>query len=425
MISAKNVHIIGIGGIGTSAVARYFKAKGATISGSDMHPSDILDDLDKEGIKVKIGHFADNIPRDCDLVIYSRAVPATNVERQVAVERGISELSFPQFLGELSKEHKTIAVSGTNGKSTTTAMIARILIDAGLDPTVIVGTQVPGWKDKNLRMGEGEWLVIEACEHMASMLEISPDIAVITNIEEDHLDFYKDLDDIREHFQKWIDGVKGGGSVVLNAQDGQSQMLKVENAASFDTRDDIKLNIPGDFNIMNASAAMKVAEVIGVDESVAKAAVEGFEGTWRRFEHVGAWHDADIYSDYAHHPTAVKGSIAAFKEKYPDRRLVICFQPHQYSRTAELFDDFVDSFEKVDVLILSEVYEVAGRNEHAGKTSKDLVEAVKNHGKPDEVYYAKDLDESESKLRDVVVSGDVIVLMGAGDVDTVARKLAS
>jgi UDP-N-acetylmuramate--alanine ligase len=425
MKNAKNVHIIGIGGIGTSAVARYFVTKGAEVSGSDMHPSSIIDDLSKEDVRVKIGHFADNIPRECDLVVYSRAVPATNVERQAAVERGITEVSYPQFIGALAKEYKTIAISGTNGKSTTTAMVARILIDAGLDPTVIIGTLVPGWEKKNLRVGKGDWLIVEACEHLASMLEISPDIAVITNIEEDHLDFYKDLDDIRGHFQTWVDGIKNGGSVVLNAQDGQSDMLKTSNAVKFDARDDLNLAIPGSFNMMNASAAIKVAEVIGVDEDVAKAAVEGFEGTWRRFEYIGQWQDADVYSDYAHHPTAVKGSISAFKEKYPDRRLVVCFQPHQYSRTAELFDDFVTSFEETDVLILSEVYEVAGRNEDKSKTSKDLVDAIKEHGKPDQVMYAGDIDEAESKLRDVVEKGDIIVFMGAGDIDTVARKLAS
>ncbi|PIZ53726.1 UDP-N-acetylmuramate--L-alanine ligase, partial [Candidatus Uhrbacteria bacterium CG_4_10_14_0_2_um_filter_41_7] len=170
MINAKNVHIIGIGGIGTSAVAKWWQDQGAKVSGSDMHTSKIIDDLDKRGIEVKIGHFVDNVPRDCDLAIYSGAVPTTNVERQMVAELGVLELSYSEFLGQLAKTKKTIAVSGTNGKSTTTAMIATILIEAGYDPTVILGTKVPGWPEENLRIGKGDWFVVEACEHMANML---------------------------------------------------------------------------------------------------------------------------------------------------------------------------------------------------------------------------------------------------------------
>jgi UDP-N-acetylmuramate--alanine ligase len=420
MINAKKVHIIGIGGIGTSAIARYFLASGATVSGSDMHLSDLTKALMKEGALIKVGHFADNIPSDCDLVVFSTAVPATNVERVAAEGRGLIMTSYPDFLGELAKTKKTIAVSGTNGKSTTTAMIAKILIDAGMDPLVILGTQSPDLNHGNLHMGSGEWFVVEACEHMGNMLKIVPDIAVVTNIEEDHLDYYNDLYDIRDHFSRWAKSAKH--LVILNENDTQSKMLAIHKPVLF-SQVDFDVGVPGAFNRANAAAAQQVARVAGASDEIIEVALKAFSGTWRRFERVGEWKGADIYSDYAHHPTSVRGTIAAFKEKYPDRRLVICFEPHQFSRTEELFDDFVTSFKGTDLLIISEVYEVEGRNESQGVTSKDLVREIKEGGESGQVMHAEDLEKAEGLIREHVEKGDIIVIMGAGDIDLIARKL--
>ncbi|MBT3230864.1 UDP-N-acetylmuramate--L-alanine ligase [Candidatus Uhrbacteria bacterium] len=438
MMNAKTVHIVGLGGIGTSAIARLFLANGATVSGSDVHSSSIIDDLKNEGIEFRLGHFAENVPRDCDLMIYSRAVPADNVERQIASERSIVELSYPEFLGELAKTKKTIAVSGTNGKSTTTAMIASILIEAGLDPTVIVGTQVPGWERHNLRIGESEWLVVEACEHMASMLNIAPDVAVITNITEDHLDFYSGIDEIVETFQKWVSSIKSGGACVINAQDDESAKIEFSKIEKFEVEgrhidgenqsfmvdgDPYRLMIPGDFNAQNAAAAIVAAKHVGVSAGVCAQALEKFKGTWRRFEHLGVWKSADIYSDYAHHPDAIKGSISAFKEAKPDRRIVLVFEPHQHSRTKELFDDFTTCFYGVDELILAEIYGVEGRAEDEAISAKVLADSVKGTGSIDDVHFAKDHDNAESILRDVVKPNDVVIIMGAGSIDNLARKL--
>ncbi|MFH1631512.1 MAG: UDP-N-acetylmuramate--L-alanine ligase [bacterium] len=438
MIQSKNVHIIGIGGIGTSAVAKWFLHAGATVTGSDLHPSDIIDYLKRRGVGIQIGHAVGNVPSECDLIIYSRAVSENNPERVVARDRGITQLSYAEFLGQLAGEHKTIAVSGTNGKSTTTAMIAQILIDADYDPTIIVGTKVPGWEDGNLRVGKSDWLVVEACEHMASMLEIKPQVAVITNIEEDHLDFYRDLDHIRETFQQWIN--QALGSVILNARDPESQKLKASHAILFDVQNrrteagkqvfdvagvEVALKIPGEFNAENAAAALTVARNVGIDDDTALKSLASFKGTWRRFELVGKWHDADVYSDYAHHPSAVEGSLEAFNEFFPDRRVVVVFEPHQHSRTHELFDDFVDAFDNADALIVSEIYEVAGRTEERHESSADLAEAIKDRGKIGTVLYAKNHDAAEDHLRDIVEPGDVIVIMGAGSIDMLARRLAA
>ncbi|RMD50705.1 UDP-N-acetylmuramate--L-alanine ligase [Candidatus Parcubacteria bacterium] len=435
MIQAKNVFIIGIGGIGTSAAAKWWKAQGAKVSGSDVYRNGIVHDLENEGIKVYLGHSADNIPFDCDLVIHSRAVPVGNVERQVAAERGILDISYPEFLGELSKLHKTIAVSGTNGKSTTTAMIASVLIEANLDPTVVLGSKMADWPHKNLRIGNGDLLVTEACEHMASFLNIMPDIAIVTNIEEDHLDFYRDLDQIRDTFQLWIDKAKN--AVVINKRDKESQKLKIKKKIEFDYSDRVvasgkqkfvvdgdeyELSIPGEFNVQNAAAAIAVGRYLQIKPEIIRNALVKFKGTWRRFEKVGLWKGAEIYSDYAHHPTAIRGAIRAFKEFFPDRRLIVVFQPHQHSRTHELFAEFVKSFDEADIAMIMEVYEVAGRTEEKYESGQDLVDEMKNLRKIP-VYYVADIKKAENKLRDLVKKDDIIVCMGAGSIDELARKL--
>lgn len=420
MNDPKNVHIIGIGGIGTSAVARWFLAQNKTVSGSDVKESDLTRALLKEGAQVKLGHFADNIPSECDFIVYSSAVPKTNVERQAADERGISSLSYPEFLGELAKTKRTIAISGTNGKSTTTAMIAKMFIDAGLDPTVILGTKSPDLPHENLRIGKSDWFIVEACEHMAHMLNIAPQIAVVTNVEEDHLDFYRDIDHIRDSFQEWIDSAK---QIVLNAKDTESQKLETNGATYFGLGSDIDLAIPGDFNKANAAAAIEAAKLAGIDEAAARESLKAFQGTWRRFEKVGQLNEVDIYSDYAHHPTAIQGAIHGFKTSFPDRRLVVCFEPHQFSRTEELFDEFAKSFGSADVLILSEIYEVEGRNESHGITSKDLIEAVKKQSPNLIAHYAANLDEAEALARDIIEPSDIFIAMGAGDIDQIARNL--
>ncbi len=421
MIQAKQVHFIGIGGIGVSAAAKWWLAQGASVTGSDKTASKITQDVADQGAAVAINSPENTVPEGCDLVIYSAAIAESNIERRHAKEHGITQWSYPEFLGELAKTKKTIAISGTNGKSTTTAMIASVLIEAGLDPTVILGTMVPGWEQKNLRVGNGEWFVVEACEHMANMLHIQPTIAVITNIEEDHLDFYRDIDHIRDTFQTWVDSVE---TVVLNGKDKESQKIKATNGVYFgELKTDINLSIPGAFNRLNAAAAEMVGRTIGIEDSVIKTALESFKGTWRRFEHVGTWKEADIFSDYAHHPTAVIGSIEGFKYQYPDRRLVVIFEPHQHSRTHELFEEFTKSFDAADVLVLAEIYEVEGRTEEKFESSKDMAESVKMRKTIKEVQYAANHTEVKNLLEQLTQSNDIIVFMGAGSIDGVAREL--
>jgi len=457
----KQVHCIGIGGIHVSALGKLLLARGVEVSGSDLVKSEITDELEGSGADINIGHKDSNVEL-CDLVIYSDAVPEDNVERKKAKELGIEQMSSYDFIGELSKDYYTIAVSGTNGKSTTTAMLGLILEAAGLDPTVIVGTKVDQWGG-NIRIGKSKYLVTEADEYKAHMLKLNPKMIVLTNLEEDHLDFYKDLDDIVEHFRKYVGKLSEDGVLVYNKDDANVAKLLhcyIARKVGYTVGDvsSLRLRVPGEFNRYNAAAAAVAAKGLGVSNEVIKQSLEEFKGTWRRFERVGQCKGATVISDYAHHPTSVAGTIRATKELYPDRRLIAVFQPHQHNRTRKLFKDFVSAFAKasadklVDLIILSEVYDVAGRTTDEDKKvgSRDLVEEIKklSHSttagatakagqagqassgqgnkeiKDDEdTLYAKDLNETKGIILENIKEGDVVLIMGAGSIDEVARDL--
>ncbi len=421
-----------------SALAKWFLHEGVKVSGSDVHPSPITHELESRGAKVCSGHATTNLIEDVDLLIYSPAVPQTNVERVAARERGILERTNFEILGELSTLFSTIVVSGTNGKSTTTAMLGLMLEAAGLDPTVLVGSLVPGFKDGNFRHGKGTYFVVEGCEYRANMLNFHPEMIVLTNIEEDHLDYYRDLTHIQETFQTFVDGAKG--KVVFNANDPGSAVLKIREVVSFGSTADyqlegritsigkqsvrtnhgnFELQIPGEFNVYNALAATAAAMELGVSFPVCARVLNEFRGIWRRFERVGVWKGADIISDYGHHPSAIKQTIEAAREFFPNRRIVLCYQPHQHDRTKKLFDEFVEVLPQADVTILSEIYDVAGRNETHNVSSSQLVEKIASS----HVSYATDLLAVESQLRGLVQPTDVVLIMGAGDIDEIARKL--
>lgn len=459
MINATHVHLVGAGGIGISGIGKWFLAKGATVTGSDAKQTTITDDLVRRGVAITIGHDASNVPLDCDLVVYTEAAGEDNPERAEASRRGIRQLGHFAFLGELSKGMRTICVTGTNGKSTTTAMLGKIFEECGWDPTVFVGSLVPGWELGNVRMGAGEFLILEGDEYKRKMLALSPETTVITNIEEDHLDVYKDLDDIVATFQRLADQSK---YVIVNGDDENSMRLTAKSLTRFGVDDAgadvyaedrvtvgggqdflvrrnvagheeslgrVSLQVPGSFNMMNALAATSVAVAYGANFAHVQKALADFAGIWRRFERVGKRNGADVISDYGHHPTAVKATLAAAKEFFPGRRILLAFQPHQHNRTKELFEEFVTSFDNADVLVLAEIYGVEGRTEDGERVSSlDLLNAMQqripagsDNVRPME--FAKDLADVEAKICQQLRDGDVVIVMGAGDIDAVARKL--
>lgn len=449
------IHCIGIGGIGMSAIAKLLLAEGKTVSGSDLALSEITADLERRGITVFDEQKPEHISQETDLVIYSSAVPETNPERKHAAELGIPELSYPEYLAELSKHYSTIVVTGTNGKSTTTAMLGLLLEAAGYDPTVLVGSLVPGWELGNLRMGKGRFFVVEGCEYREHMTLLHPEAVVLTNIEEDHLDYYKDIDHIRGAFQKLVDKLKGKGMVIVNADDKESMKLSIDTAVSYAASAEadyqlsqrrnkdgkqqfsvsrknpeeklgvLELGMPGAYNAMNALAATTAAMELGVTFELCQKTLKRFTGIWRRFERVGEINGATVISDYGHHPTAVSAALKAAREFFPDKRILLCFQPHQHSRTLELKDEFIEALAASDHTIISEIYGVSGRTEKEERmiSSKDLVDGILAKNPTADCVYAENLEEAEKLIREKAEEGDIILIMGAGDIDSIARNL--
>lgn len=432
-----------------SAICRMMLKAGKTVNGSNLSSLG-TDELEKLGAKIFIGHQASNLTSDVDLVVYSAAVPEDNPERIRAVQLNIAQLSYPEFLGELSKDKFTVAVSGTNGKSTTTAILG--LMAGQLDPTVIVGSKLTEW-DGNFRLGLSKYFIVEACEWNAHMLNLSPKMIVLTNLEEDHLDYYRDINHITETFQAYIEKLDKQDLLVINVDDDNLKKLKprsrvltygIKNPADlmaqnikvgqgwqefdlvsqkFNLNAHFKIKIPGIFNVYNFLAAISVAHSLGVPMEEIKNRGEQFTGIWRRFERINS--DKVIISDYAHTPSAVKGTILAAKEFFPNQRLMVVFQPHHHNRTKKLFNDFINSFDGADIIIVSEIYDVAGREEEQDSdiSSQDLVKAIKQKYPAKDIYYAVDLNETTKKVLEFAQPDDVILIMGAGDIYTIVDDL--
>ncbi len=403
----KRAHFIGIGGIGVSAIARMLLELGAQVTGSDASGSEITEELSSRGATLFSGHREENlmaagfIP---DLVVFTIAIASDNPELALARSLQIPCFSYPEILGELTKNYFTIAVSGTHGKTTTTAMVAKIMIDAGLDPTVIVGSLLlegfskGSGKASNFIAGKSKYLVLEACEYRRSFLNLHPDIIVITNIDNDHLDYYKDLEEIKEAFGEFEQRLKPSGKVVKSLKSLQS----------------LKLRVPGKHNQENASAALAVAEILKIPESTARASLENFSGTWRRFEYKGKTQNgALVYNDYAHHPTEIRATLAGARELYPKNKIIAVFQPHLYSRTKILLQEFAQSFKEAEEVIVTDIYaarEALDPSIHA----LDLVRNLKRYGAHG--HYIKNFDQIKMYLSGHTQTGDIVITMGAGDV---------
>jgi len=420
------IHFIGIGGIGVSALAQYYLTKGHKVSGSDLAFSEIIDILKKTGAKVFLGpHRNDNMPEDVDLVIYSPAVQVDNPEFKIAKKKRIKLLSYPQALGELMRGYFTIAVSGTHGKSTTCAMLSLLLINAGLDPTVIIGTKLKEFNDSNFRVGKSKYLIIEADEWKASFLNYSPDIIVLTNIEEEHLDYYKDLDHILETYNKYIKNINKGGLLILNRDDVNIAKLNINKFKDYSLKQEEAeklrkiLKVPGDHNIYNALATLAVARNLDIPDKVSFTALSKYKGAWRRFEtkkqsinnkeHI-------VISDYGHHPTEIKATLSAAREKFPQNKIWCIFQPHQYQRTFYLFNDFVKVFSNapVDKLIITDIFDVAGREKGDIKEKINSEKLIKKIKLPNSEYLPK--YKIKKYLKDNLIGGEIIIIMGAGNV---------
>jgi UDP-N-acetylmuramate--alanine ligase len=440
----ERVHLTGIGGISMSGLAEILADLGYTVTGSDAKPSSIIQKLDRMGIKTTIGHYAENV-EGADLLVYTAAVKADNPELVAAAKAGIPCIDRATLLGEIMKKYpRSIAVSGTHGKTTTTSMISMIMLEEGLDPTIHIGGELTAIGGTT-RIGKSDFFIAEACEYTGSFLKLHPKLEVILNIEFDHADYFKDINDVKETFRKYAALVPKDGCIVANADDKNVMDIvsgltcnKVTYglrstectwSASDITFDEmgnasytllfhgeqvteIRLRVPGIHNVSNSLAAIAACSFMGCSPAAAARAFLKFTGTCRRFEIKGTSEGITVIDDYAHHPSEIAATLRA-AEKFGHSRIWCIFQPHTYSRTKSLMNDFVTSFDKADILILTDIY--AAREKDNGEVSSSmLADRITRTGKT--VLYIKDFGSIAEYLDKNARPGDLIITMGAGDI---------
>jgi len=421
--SIRKAYFIGIKGVGMTALAQVLKSYGIEVLGSDKEEKFFTDEvLEKIKIKVIEKFNSSNIPSDVDLVIVSVAYynesdkdQPSNVEVKEAIKRNLPILTYAQILGMIFDQKYGIAVSGTHGKSTTAAMLGVVLEQAGLDPTVIVGTRVLEWQS-NARVGKSKYLVAEADEYRNSFSYYFPKILILTSLEYDHPDFFKTFDDYKDVFRKMVKKIPQDGFIVANAQDKTVSELVKETQCPVVKYNplDIKLRFPGKHNQLNASAALEVGLKLGLKREQIEKSLANFKGTSRRFEIKGEKDGILFIDDYAHHPTEVKATLKAAKGSYPNKKIWVIFQPHTFSRTQALLDDFGQAFNYADFVIILDIY--GSSREKTGKIhAKDLVKEIKKH-KKDGVQYIATIKQADKYLKEHLKANQVVLTMGAGDV---------
>jgi len=443
--SIKKLHFIGIGGIGMSGIAEILLDQGFRVSGSDRALSEVTERLKQLGAQVFEGHRAENVGADVDTVVYSSAVAPDNPELVEALQRKIPVVRRAEMLAEVMRLKYGIGIAGTHGKTTTTSMISLVLMEGGLDPTVIVGGKLSGLGGTNARLGKGEFIVVEADEFDRSFLSITPTIAVLTTLETDHLDCYRDLEDIKGAFIQFASKVPFYGFIVLSLDepallDIMPQLSKKkivtyglnpqadvqavdirhkENVSIYmlvqngEDLGQIALQVPGKHNVQNSLAAVAVGLQLGIPFEKIKTGIEKFTGVYRRWEKKGEVDGITVYDDYAHHPTECRATLSGVKSGW--RRRVVCvFQPHLYSRTRDFYEEFGKSFLLSDVLIVTDIYP-AREEPIQGITGELIVNAAKQYGHK-EVHYVQDKKRIPEVLRSLTRSGDIVITMGAGDI---------
>lgn len=439
-------HLVGIGGVSMSSLAEVLCGMGLNITGSDMNETPNVRSLRAHGIQVIAGHSAENIADDVDFVVRTAAVHDDNPEILAAREKGIPVFERTQAWGAISKDYaNALCISGTHGKTTTTSMCTHILMAADRDPTVMIGGTLP-LLNAGHRVGRGNTIIMEACEYYNSFLSFHPTVAVILNVEADHLDFFKDLEDVKRSFRAFASRVPEDGCIVANADDastmdaikdigrkvitfglGSNADVYAENVtylganSHFDVMykgekfTDVTLHVPGVHNVKNALAATAAAICLGIRPNAVKYGLAGFNGAGRRFEFKGKYNGADVYDDYAHHPGELKALLDTV-EKLNYKRSILVFQPHTYSRTAALFDDFVKQLQRPNVLLLAEIFAAREKNT-IGISSAALAARV------DGSLFFPTFPELETALRRIAQPGDIILTVGAGDVYKIGENL--
>jgi len=443
--SIKKIHFVGIGGIGMSGIAEILLDQGFRVSGSDRGLSEVTERLQKLGATIYEGHKAEHIAGDVDALVYSSAVALENPEVLEAQRRKIPVIRRAEMLAEVMRLKYGIGIAGTHGKTTTTSMVSLVLMEGGLDPTVIVGGKLSGLGGTNARLGHGDFIVVEADEFDRSFLSITPTIAVMTTLETDHLDCYRDLEDIKGAFIQFASKVPFYGFVVLCVDEpalldimpqlnkkkiityglnpqADTQAVDIrhkDNTSTFTVVKDgkdlgpVTIQVPGNHNVQNSLAAIAVALELGVPFDKVRAGIEKFAGVYRRWEKKGEVNGITLYDDYAHHPTECRATLAGVKAGW--RRRVVCvFQPHLFTRTRDFYEEFGKAFLLSDVLVVTDVYP-AREEPIQGVTGELIINAAKRFGHKD-AHYVPDKKMIPDHLQSIVRSGDIVITMGAGDI---------
>lgn len=448
-----HVYFIGIGGISMSGLAEILLSENFKVSGSDWNRSPLTELLESQGAHIHYGkpQKAENITEDIDLVVYTAAVHNDNPEFAEVIKRNIPSLTRAQFLGQLMRNYKTpVAISGTHGKTTTTSMVSEILLHADTDPTLSIGGILKSIHG-NIRVGKSGLFVTEACEYTNSFLSFFPRIGIILNIEEDHLDFFRDIHDIRSSFRKFAELIPADGTLIINTEidnyreitDGlacQVITFGLHEEANYYPADitynefadasfllnrfglpgeSITLGVPGEHNILNALAALALSDLLGISPVKAEEALRTFHGTERRFEYKGEVNGITIIDDYAHHPTEITATLKA-AQNYPHKTLWCVFQPHTYSRTKAFLDEFGHALSLADKVILADIY-AARETDTLGISSADIQERIRQEGK--ECFYFHTFEEIEEFIFNHCINGDLLITMGAGDVVNIGENL--
>ncbi len=449
----RSVHFVGIGGIGTSGVARILLAKGKEVSGSDVEETPLLGELKRLGATIFLGHRPENISDRVQAVVASAAIPPDNPELITARKRTLPVLTYSQALGSLMERRFGVAIAGTHGKTTTSAMIASILKQAGYDPGFVIGGEVPSLGG-NSGAGKGDFLVAEACEYRRNFLALRPRTVLVTNIEEDHLDYYRDITEIEEAFLEFLTLLPPDGFAVLcredkrvmkvashlnrrfftygfSESDYQAKKIKLDlKTTSFEVYfvgrpiAEVSLKIPGQHNVLNSLGAFALCHRLGIEAKKVAESLRVFPGVRRRLELKGSFQGAVVLDDYGHHPSEIVATLSAVRQFYPNGRLITIFQPHQYSRTRFFLDDFASSFTLAEEVLVPEIYFV--RDSEASRRSvsgKDLVARLRQIGK--KAYFLPTFEEVVAYLKKEIGFGDVVLTIGAGPVYKVADRLCN
>ncbi|MFA5392962.1 MAG: UDP-N-acetylmuramate--L-alanine ligase [Candidatus Ratteibacteria bacterium] len=444
----RRVHFVGINGIGTSGVARILLSAGKKVSGSDAEEGPLLKELQALGARTFVGHRPDNLPEGTEAVVVSSAVPEDNCEILAARQRKIPVVTYSEALGSLMEQRFGIAVAGTHGKTTTSALIAWVLRQAGEEPSFVIGGEVP-LLGGNSGTGKSKYLVAEACEYRRNFLSLRPKVAVVTNIEEDHLDYYRDLTEIKSAFLEFLELLPDAGFAVLCREshsltevakrldktfftyglknaDYQPREIKFEQDGSRfkvffggESLASIFLRMPGRHNVLNGTAAFAVCHLLGLEPKTIAAGLGSFTGVRRRLEFKGEYRGAVVLDDYGHHPSEITATLSAVRQLYPKGKIFAVFQPHQYSRTRFFLGDFARSFALADEVIVPEIFFVRDSEEsRRSVSSKDLVRELAAAGKS--AHFLPSFKDVVSYLKESVGDGDIILTIGAGPVYQVA-----